>query len=111
MHSARLMAALAKLKLTPWPYPGPVALIERDEFGMREDFHLFDRWRYLGSVLNENALHDLLDTRNDREHEFNEFDPEIYRLVSRFLKAGKLRLCPLPAVPSNRQLLGQIEDD
>jgi DNA polymerase-3 subunit epsilon len=108
LHGARLMAALAKLKLNPWPYPGPLALVERDEFGMREDFHLFDRWRYLGSAHNENALQDLLEARQDREIEF---DPETYRLVSRFLKTGKLRLCPLPAVPAKRQLLGQIEHD
>jgi DNA polymerase-3 subunit epsilon len=106
MHSARLMAALAKLKLARWPYPGPVALVERDEFGMREDFHLVDHWRYLGSVQNENALYALLDTRHELD-----FDPEIYRLVSRFMKAGKVRLLPLPAAPARRELLGQIEHD
>ncbi|HEX5802219.1 MAG TPA: exonuclease domain-containing protein [Azospira sp.] len=46
-HSARLMAALAKQKLRSWPHPGPIALVERDHFGMIEDFHVIDRWRYL----------------------------------------------------------------
>ncbi|MEI7428910.1 MAG: exonuclease domain-containing protein [Betaproteobacteria bacterium] len=90
MHSARLMAALAKLKLSPFPHPGPVALVERDEFGMREDFHLLDHWRYLGTVQNEAGLHELLDTRKHAD-----FDPEIYRIVTRFLKAGKVRVLPV----------------
>ncbi len=47
LHSVRLMTALAKLKVKAWPYKGPVLLIEQDEFGMREDHHLVDRWRLL----------------------------------------------------------------
>ena len=86
------MAALAKFKLSEWPYAGPVALIERDEFGMREDYHLVDHWRFLGTVQNEASLHDLLDVRTE-----DRFDPDIYRIVSKFLKAGKTRVLPLPA--------------
>ena len=67
-----------------------VALIERDEFGMREDFHLVDHWRYLGTVNDEAALHELLETRQDTP-----FDPDIYRIINKFLKAGKLRVQPL----------------
>ena len=87
LHSARLMTALAKFKRSDWPYPGAVALIERDEFGMREDFHLVDHWRYLGTVNDEAALHELLETRQDTP-----FDPDIYRIINKFLKAGKLRV-------------------
>ena len=90
LHSARLMTALAKFKLNPWPYAGPVALIERDEFGMREDFHLIDDWRYLGTVHDETALHECLQNRSERS-----FDPDVYRIVSKFLKAGKVRTLQL----------------
>ena len=65
-------------------------LVERDEFGMREDFHLVSFWRYLGTVHNEAALHELLETRNETQ-----FDPDIYRIINKFLKAGKLRVQPL----------------
>ena len=92
LHSARLMTALAKFKLNAWPYPGPVALIERDEFGMREDFHLVDGWRYLGTVHDEAALHTLVENRASD----SDFDADIYRIVSKFLKAGKVRVLPLP---------------
>lgn len=90
LHSARLMAALAKFRLAPWPYEGPIALIESDEFGMRKDFHVFDRWRYLGTVNDEPSLQDLIACRHELP-----FDPDIYRIAIRFLKAGKLGILPL----------------
>jgi DNA polymerase-3 subunit epsilon len=85
------MTALAKFKLSEWPFAGPVALIERDEFGMREDFHLISYWRHLGTVHDEAELHDLLEIRCE-----SRFDPDIYRIINKFLKAGKVRLLPLP---------------
>lgn len=90
VHSARTMAALAKLKLARWPYEGPVALIERDEFGTREDYHLIDSWCYLGTVNDEAALHQLAENRGE-----SHFEPVTYRIVSKFLKAGKVRVLPL----------------
>jgi DNA polymerase-3 subunit epsilon len=92
LHSARLMTALAKFKLSAWPHKGPVALIERDEFGMREDFHLVDCWRHLGTVNDEAALYELLENRN----EMKSFDPDLYRIINRFVKAGKIKVFPLP---------------
>lgn len=90
LHSARLMTALAKFKVNPWPYPGPVALIERDEFGMREDFHVVSQWRHLGTAHNERELEEILENRVD-----SAFDADIYRILGKFLKTGKLRVLPL----------------
>ena len=80
----------------------PVALIERDEFGMREDYHLVDHWRYLGSAHHEAALHESLGNRHDAG-----FDPDIYRLINKFLRAGKLRVLAV----SPAQSLGEFEND
>lgn len=92
MHSARLMAAVARIRLAEWPYPGAAALIERDEFGMREDFHIVNRWRYLGVARSESAVAEILNQQGGQE-----FDPEIYRVTSKYMKAGKIRILPLPA--------------
>lgn len=91
-HSARLMTALAKHKLKEWPHAGPVALVERDEFGMLEDFHVFDRWRYLGRVRSEDELQECLNKKSE-----NDFDPDIYRLFLKHIQGSKLRLITLPA--------------
>lgn len=90
LHSARLMAALARYKIAEWPFDGPIALIERDEFGMREDFHIIDRWRHLGVVQREDELDDLLENPPIRR-----FDPDLYRLLSKTIASGKLRIVPL----------------
>ena len=68
-------------------------MIERDDFGMRQDMHLIDRWRLLGTVQNEADLQELLAAGPSQE----EFDPEVYRIVSRFLNLGKVVVRPLPA--------------
>lgn len=94
-HSARLMTALAKLKLKEWPHAGPVALVERDEFGMLEDFHLFDRWRYLGRARSEDELEKHLNKTRE-----NVFDPDVYRLYLKYIQGSKLRLITLPPVRS-----------
>jgi DNA polymerase-3 subunit epsilon len=93
LHSARMMTALAKFKVKTWPYKGAVALIERDEFGTREGFHLVDRWRYLDTVHNEQALYERLEGRTEAA-----FDPDIYRIMNKYLQTGKLRVLALPAL-------------
>lgn len=92
LHSARLITVLTKYKLQTWPYPGPVALAERDEFGMREDFHIIDGWRYLGIASSETELHAILENRKTDAYEF---DADIYRIIGKYLKVGKIRVFPL----------------
>ncbi len=92
LHSVRLMTALAKYKLQSWPYPVPIALVERDEFGMREDFHVIDGWRYLGMASSETELHAILENKGSGA---DGFDAEIYRTIGKYLKAGKIRVLPL----------------
>ncbi len=86
-HSARLMTALARLKVQVWPYPGPIAVVERDEFGMLEDFHLFDEWRYLGCVNTEAALIDKLESGIDTR-----FDTDVYRCFLKYIQGNRLRI-------------------
>ncbi|KFB69242.1 MAG: Excinuclease cho [Candidatus Accumulibacter vicinus] len=92
LHSARLLTAIAKFRVRTWPYQGAVVLIERDGFGMREDLHLIDRWRLLGTLHSEEALQ----VRLADGPTASPFDPDIYRLIHKVLQAGKLRVRPCP---------------
>lgn len=85
LHSARMMSALAKLKLKAWPYAGPIGLVERDEFLGLEEIHLVDHWRYLGTAKDENEVHVLLAQGGDVE-----FDRDIYKLLLAQLARGKV---------------------
>jgi DNA polymerase-3 subunit epsilon len=91
-HGIRLLTALARLKVSVWPSPGPLVLTERDEFGLREDLHLIDRWCLVATVHSEEALQARLAEGPARLL----FDPEIYRILNRCLQAGKLPVRPLP---------------
>ncbi|MDO8787429.1 MAG: exonuclease domain-containing protein [Sulfuritalea sp.] len=68
-HSARLMAALGRQRLEPWPFAGPAWIREGDEV------HLIDHWRHLGTVRSEADLHALLDTQPPV------FDRDSYRIL------------------------------
>jgi DNA polymerase-3 subunit epsilon len=74
LHLLRLQTALIKLKVEIWPYRGAIAIQEN------EDIHVFDRWCYLGTAINENELAELL------EDGAPEFDLDIYKIIKKMLK-------------------------
>ncbi len=85
-HLMRALTALARLRMPPWPYPGPV--------GVREGrtVHVFDQWQPLGSAKTAGEVADLALLRP------NGFDHAAYRLLVRALpkisprRLKKLRL-------------------
>ncbi len=85
LHSARLMAALAKLKLKAWPYPGAIGLVERNDFMDVEEIHVVDGWRYLGTAKNEADIHELLE-----QARLTQFDMDTYKLLKSHMAKGKV---------------------
>ena len=69
----RLVAALARLKLVPWPFAGPALIREGDEA------HLIDNWRYLGTARSDEELHALLDAGRPR------FDRDTYKILAKHM--------------------------
>ena len=80
-HAMRLVQALARVRMKPWPYGGRIAIREHDRTGTRSELHVFDRWRYLGTVRSDADLHELGWTRDAGEFSF-----DTYRLLVRYLK-------------------------
>lgn len=76
LHSARLMSALARLKLPAWPHPGPVGIVERNEFLDREEVHVVDAWRHLGTARSAAEMAELLQAQPHAQ-----FDLDIYKLL------------------------------
>jgi DNA polymerase-3 subunit epsilon len=92
LHNMRLQLALSSLKLKSWPFPGRVALRERDPRGgipermQGSDLHVVDHWTYLGTARTEEELADL----GARESSAG-FDVDVYRILVRyFAKNPKL---------------------
>lgn len=82
VHDLRLATVMAALRLTAWPWPGPVLLREHHESSGRSAVHLLDHWCHLGSAEDEAGLAALLENPPPRQ-----FDADIWRLISRWLTA------------------------
>jgi len=88
-HHGRLAAALATLSTPPWPYAGPVGIVETDAARDATEVHAVDRWCYLGAARCEPEMADLLEERP-------RFDYDQYRILSRHLAKGGARVVSLP---------------
>jgi DNA polymerase-3 subunit epsilon len=79
LHNVRAQMALSSLKLKPWPFPGRVALRERDPFGA-DEWHVLDHWTYIGCARCEEELAALAEATAPAA-----FDPQVYRILVRYL--------------------------
>jgi DNA polymerase III subunit epsilon len=86
LHNTRLLLALSSLKLKAWPFPGRIALRERDprggapEFARGAELHVLDHWTYLGTARTDEQLAEL------RAADSNiAFDVDVYRILLRHL--------------------------
>ena len=84
LHYLRLKQALASLRLKTWPYPGKIGIREFDEGSDRSELHIFDAWRHLATVKNEEELEDVL--RAPPSPDSLSFDVDIYNLLQKALK-------------------------
>jgi DNA polymerase-3 subunit epsilon len=93
-HHGRLAAALATLTTPPWPYAGPVGIVETDRTRDATEVHAVDRWCYLGAARCEPEMADLLEERP-------RFDYDHYRILARHLSKGAARVVPLQRCTAN----------
>lgn len=84
LHYLRLKQALTSLRLKSWPYPGKIGIREFDEATQRSQLHIFENWRHLGTVEDEGALEDVLQTSSSVGS--LDFDADIYNLLQKSLK-------------------------
>lgn len=75
----RLLEALVPERVPRWPWAGPAVVREDDAVAGRSEWHLFDRWCYLGSSGDPSALAGLAERPRvfDRDH---------YRTLLRWLQ-------------------------
>lgn len=85
LHAMRLKLALSALKIKSWPFPGRIALRERATGAFLPDgtrggeFHVLDRWMYLGSARSTEELA-ALSMRRD----YPAFDVDVYKILQRY---------------------------
>jgi DNA polymerase-3 subunit epsilon len=93
-HAMRVVQALSRLRMKPWPYSGRIAVRERDPHSQRSELHVLDQWRYLGTAKSEAELHELKEAAPR-----DTFDLHTYKMLARFLKSPPSS-CDILALPS-----------
>jgi DNA polymerase-3 subunit epsilon len=83
LHNLQLKTALELFQVQVWPFSGPIAIKEVDHM------HVVDRWRYLGTAINEEELYELADSGEA------EFDLDIYKILKKAL-AGSFKRQVIP---------------
>lgn len=78
-----LLKALGPTRLTAWPFAGVVALGE--SLGRRREWHVVDRWCYLGTAKRRSELDELM-------HNETHFDIDVFRILERYLARSAHRL-------------------
>ena len=85
-HHQRLLAALEKVRVVCWPWPGAVALVE--EGPKATQLHIIQNWFYLGSVNH-------LDEAKTLTSPPKGFDNDGYKYLCRPMLSGKYPVIPL----------------
>jgi DNA polymerase-3 subunit epsilon len=91
-HAARVAQAIEPFRIPAWPYRGAVALVETNPATLREDWHVFDRWCWLGSVRTLDAALSLA-TEAQRTFEIDAY--RIARQAVARASTGQLGIEPL----------------
>ena len=91
-HALRLGAALAQLRMRPWPFKGRIGVLETG--AARGEIIVLDRWCYLGTVRSESELGDLAGRSPAPV-----FDLDTYKILTRFFARprGDYRVIELAA--------------
>ncbi|HET9404764.1 MAG TPA: exonuclease domain-containing protein [Burkholderiales bacterium] len=79
-HGLRLGAALAQLRMRPWPFKGRIGVRERRAGALI----VLDRWCYLGTVSSEGELAELAQQRPRPG-----FDLDTYKILTRFFASSR----------------------
>lgn len=91
----RVFDTIRPLRIEAWPFAGPVALRER------ADLHVVDDWQFLGTARNDDDVRELLAARRDG------FDPRVYKVLARELpRIPSGRIVGLQAVPLQQRARG-----
>jgi DNA polymerase-3 subunit epsilon len=80
-HSLRLGAALAGLRMRPWPFKGRIGVRES---GASESLIVLDRWCYLGTARSQDEMHEMMERRKQPV-----FDLDTYRILARFFSGSR----------------------
>ena len=88
-HNLRLLDALSRSRVQPWPYNGMVGIKETASFGNRTEIHLVENWGFVGTANSEDAF-----LKMAGEGVKPAFDLDIYKILSKRIHSGSFQIIP-----------------
>ena len=89
-HDARLRDGLEQWRITTWPYPGPIGIVESSP--TLRQIHVVHQWHYFGSAATKRQAQRLTTPVPD-------FDRDMYRILCPALLSQTLPVMPLTCLP------------
>jgi DNA polymerase III subunit epsilon len=78
-YNIRLLEALSRIAIKPWPFKGPIFIEEKNELAEQTEHFLVDKWCYLGNFTA--GTEDIL----RKETQNLQFDLDVYKILRRYL--------------------------
>lgn len=108
-YNLRMQIAFHNLRLTTWPWAGPVGIVEENRNGDRTDILVIYNWMHITTIHQETELSELALTGRSIG-----FDLDSYKLVVKALMGkdrAKHRIIELPQVGAPDVLLPSVDYD
>jgi DNA polymerase-3 subunit epsilon len=100
-HNMRLEIALARLRLSVWPFANTIGIREINEENESTEIHLVQNWCVLGTITSEDELGDFISQRPVAA-----FDLDTYKILRRYFKGKKKPdIVHLPQIDATREQL------
>nr|WP_285817659.1 GIY-YIG nuclease family protein [Echinimonas agarilytica] len=88
-YNVRAQLAFQGLKLKSWPWDGPIAIHEHDDFTNISASYVIWNWIHMTTVSNEQDLFEWVENNAHDSLEHVSFDKDCYQLLQRYLFSGK----------------------
>jgi DNA polymerase-3 subunit epsilon len=95
-YNNRLLDAFAGSSIKSWPFPGPIAIVEKDRDREQSEGFVIDQWCYIGRVTQQEQ-----DAAWEYTNEYV-FDYDVYKILVKYIlnPPRSMKIHQLPAAPA-----------
>ncbi len=98
-YNLRMQIAFHGLRLSTWPWHGPVGIVERNEESGRTDILVVYNWIHVATVHDEDELHDLCLSGQAVTFDLDSYKLLVKTLMGRDRKSRRLIELPYTGAP------------
>lgn len=95
-YNLRFTTATVKLKIKPWPFPGPIVIEEKNILTGITEHLIIDKWCHIGSILYDDGAEKVVERNYS-------FDLDAYKILKQYLYAQRNEKTIRPLSNSEQQ--------